>query len=127
MRVEPDRSPEVAALLARVWDGYDTSGGAFTLEDAMNGPRSLVYAARDESGALLLAWAMELNRDRRGVEAYVTACAGVGMLDVLPACERIARELGANRLAFRTMRHGMTHKMMRQGYKPRCVEMEKTL
>lgn len=125
MRVELDRSPEVAALLSRVWDGYDTSTGGFTLEDAMRSP--FVYAVRDEAGELQLAWAMEFTRDRKGVEAYVTACAGVGMVDFLPVCERIARENGANRLAFRTMRPGMVNKMTRQGFKPRCVELEKAL
>lgn len=124
MIVEQERSEEVASLLARVI-AYDTSGGAFTLVDAMGS--DCVYSVRNLCGHLVMAWTMNLHRDRKGVRAYVTACAGKGLTELLPHIERIARQHGANRLGFRTMRPGLVKKMERAGFVPRCVEMEKAL
>lgn len=124
MIVAPERSPEVAALLGRAFE-HDTSGGGYTLDDAMASTH--VYSVRDESGALKLAWSMDIRTDRKGVRAYVTACAGEGMQQALPECERIAREHGANRLGLRTVRPGMVKRMTDAGFVPRFVELEKEL
>ncbi len=119
-----DRSPDVAALLARAAE-FDTSGGAYTLDDAM--ASATVYAVRDEPGALLFAWSMDLHRDRLGAVAYVTAAAGRDLAAVLPLIEREARELGANRLQFKTMRASLVRKMRGAGFVTRAAELEKSL
>lgn len=124
MIVEQERSEEVAAMLERA-ALYDTSGGAFSLEDAM--ASDYLYSVRNLRGELVMAWAMNLHGDRKGVRAYVTACAGQGLKELLPCIERTAREHGANRLGFRTMRPGLVKKMESAGFVPRCVEMEKAL
>jgi len=123
--VNLDRSPDVAALLARAAE-FDTSGGAYTLADAM--ASATVYAVRDEGGALLFAWAMDLHRDRLGLVAFVTAAAGRDLAAVLPLIEREAREVcGANRLQFKTMRASLVRKMRGAGFVTRAVELEKSL
>ena len=124
MIIAAERSAEVAALLARAFK-HDTSGGGYTVDDAMASTH--VYSMRDTAGTLKLAWAMDIRRDRKGVRAYVTACAGEGMQQALPECERIAREHGANRLGLRTMRPGMVKRMTEAGFVPRFVELEKEL
>lgn len=118
-----DRSADVAALLARAAE-FDTSGGGYTLDDAMAGA---VYAVRDESGALLFAWSMETYRDRRGLVAYVTAAAGRDVVAMLPHIEREARGLGAVHLGFKTARASLVRVMVRAGFESRAVEMEKAL
>ncbi|WP_153947678.1 hypothetical protein [Cupriavidus sp. U2] len=114
---------EVAELLARAAE-FDTSGGGFILEDALAGQ---VYAVRDECGALLFAWTQETYRDRRGLVAYVTAAAGRDLASMLPHIERVARDLGAGHLGFKTARPGLVRAMQRAGFESRAVEMEKAL
>lgn len=114
---------QARALLARA-EAYDTTGGAFSLDDAMTGHLGAVC---NRAGRVIFAWTMDLHTDRLGVQAYVTAAAGERIADMLEHIEHKARELGANRLAFRTKRRGLVKTMSGLGFGQVAVEMEKTL
>ncbi|MGD1324390.1 hypothetical protein ACNHE5_05555 [Pandoraea pnomenusa] len=120
---------EVRPLLSRAAK-YDTTGGAWTVDDAMNGAH--LFAARDADGRMVFAWAMTVHKHRAGCEAFVTAAAGeytgANLLAVmLPYVERVARRAGATSLAFMTARAGMVKKMGDLGFAVEATTMRKTL
>ncbi|EON15327.1 hypothetical protein [Pandoraea sp. SD6-2] len=120
---------EVRELLSRAAK-YDTTGGAWTVDDAMHGAN--LYAARDADGRMLFAWAMTVSAHRAGCEAFVTAAAGeytgADLLAVmLPYVEYVARRKGATSLAFMTARRGMVKKTEALGFTVAATTMRKTL
>lgn len=119
----PTVREQARALLARAV-AYDTTGGAFSLDDAMTGHLGAVC---DDTGRVVFAWTMDLLADRLGVRAYVTAAAGERIDDMLPHIEALARQHGASRLGFRTRRRGLVKKMQGHGFEEMAVELEKTL
>lgn len=119
---------EAAPFLARALARGDTSQGISSLGDLTR--NALLCGVRNvETGDLVAAYAVRINRQEGGPVAWVTAAGGsadASLIDaILPEVEKQARADGCVQVAIETRRPGLVKKMKRAGFRPCSVVMRK--
>lgn len=122
---------EAAPFLARALSDGDTSGGVSSLDDLTRNAH-LCGVVESDTGDLIAAYAVRVNRQAGGPVAWVTAAGGALqgadlIAGILPAVEQQAREAGCVQIAIETRRPGLVRKMKRAGFKACSVVMRKGL